>query len=68
MLKIKTTSGEIKYNQLQKVVKSVFALQNGNAAVERSLSDNKKYLNERADRPSCRNSDWLATDERVCHA
>ena len=44
MFKIKTTSGETKYNQLQKVVKSVLSLQNANAAVERSLSDNKITL------------------------
>ena len=37
VFKIKTTSGETKYNQLQKVVKSVLSLQNANAAVERSL-------------------------------
>ena len=44
VFKIKTTSGETKYNQLQKVVKSVLSLQNANAAVERSLSDNKITL------------------------
>ena len=33
VFKIKTTSGETKYNQLQKVVKSVLSLQNANAAV-----------------------------------
>ena len=44
VFKIKTTSGETKYNQLQKVVKSVLSLQNANAAVERSLSDNKNTL------------------------
>ena len=44
MFKIKTTSGETKYNQLQKVVKSVLSLQNANAAVERSQSDNKNTL------------------------
>ena len=44
VFKIKTTSGETKYNQLQKVVKSVLSLQNANAAVERSLSDSKITL------------------------
>ena len=44
MFKIKRTSGETKYNQLQKVVKSVLSLQNANAAVERSLSNNKITL------------------------
>ena len=44
MLKIKTTSGETKYSQLQKVLKSALSLQNGNAAVERSVSDNKNTL------------------------
>ena len=44
VFKIKTTSGETKYNQLQKVVKSVLSLQNANAAVERSQSDNKNTL------------------------
>ena len=44
MFKIKTTSGETKYNQIQKVVKSVLSLQNANAAVERSLSDSKNTL------------------------
>ena len=44
MFKRKTNSGETKYNQLQKVVKSVLSLQNANAAVERSLSDNTNTL------------------------
>ena len=44
MFKIKTTSGETKYNQPQKVVKKVLSLQNVNAAVERSQSDNKNTL------------------------
>ena len=44
MFKIKKTSGETKYNQPQKVVKSVLSLQNANVAVERSLSDNKNTL------------------------
>ena len=33
VFKIKTTSGEKEYNQLQKVVKCVLSLQNANAAV-----------------------------------
>ena len=33
-----------RYNFFQKVVKSVLSLQNGNATVERSLSDNKNML------------------------
>ena len=44
MFKIKTTSGETKYSQLQKVIKSFLSLQNATAAVERSLSDNKNTL------------------------
>ena len=44
MFKIKTTSGETTYNQLQKVVKSVLSFQNANAAVGRSLSDTKNML------------------------
>ena len=44
MFKIKTASEETKHNQLKKVVKSVLSLQNANAAVERSLSDNKSTL------------------------
>ena len=44
VFKIKTTSGETKYNQFQKVVKSVLSLQNANAAVESSLSDNGNTL------------------------
>ena len=44
VFKIKTTSGETKYNQFQKVVKSVLFLQNANAAVERSLPDNGNTL------------------------
>ena len=42
--KVKTTSGETRYNQLRKVGKSVLYLQNGNAAIERSVSDNKNTL------------------------
>ena len=41
MFKIKTTSGETKYSQLQKVVKSVLSLQNANAAVDMSLSNSR---------------------------
>ena len=44
VFKIKTTSGETKYSQLQKVIKSFLSLQNATAAVERSLSDNKNTL------------------------
>ena len=33
-----------KYNHFQKVVKSVLSLQNGNATIERSLSENKNML------------------------
>ena len=44
VFKIKTTPGETKYNQLQKVVRSVLSLQNANATVEWSLSDNKNML------------------------
>ena len=44
VFKIKTTPGETKYNQLQKLVKSVLSLQNANATVEWSLSDNKNML------------------------
>ena len=44
MFKIKTTSGETKYSQLQKVVKSVLSLQNANAAVDMSLSNSRNTL------------------------
>ena len=44
VFKIKTTSGETKYNQLQKVVKSVLSLQNANAAVDMSLSNSRNTL------------------------
>ena len=37
-------SGNVKYRHLAKVVKSVLLLPNGNASVERSLSDNKNML------------------------
>ena len=41
---IKNSLGATKYNILPKLVKSALSLQNGNAAVERSLSDNKNTL------------------------
>ena len=44
VLDIRTDSGERKYSLLAKLVKSCLSLQNGNAAVERSLSDNKNTL------------------------
>ena len=44
MFKIKTISGETKYSQLQKVVKSVLSLQNANAAVDMSLSNSRNTL------------------------
>ena len=44
VFKIRTTSGETKYNQLQRVVKSVLSLQNANAVVESSLSNNKNTV------------------------
>ena len=40
---IKNSLGATKYNILPKLVKSAISLQNGNAAVERSLSDNKTH-------------------------
>ena len=44
VFEIRTTSGETKYNQLQRVVKSVLSLQNANAVVESSLSNNKNTV------------------------
>ena len=44
IFKLKTLSGQPRYPLLTKVVKSCCSLQNGNAAVERSLSDNKNTL------------------------
>ena len=44
VLKIKSESGTKKYSLLSKVVKSCLSLHNGNASVERSLSDNKNTL------------------------
>ena len=41
---IKTLSGEKKYMILPRLIKSILCLQNGNAAVERSLSDNKNTI------------------------
>ena len=41
---IKSDNGEKKYDLIAKVMKSCLTLQNGNAAVERSLSDNKNTL------------------------
>ena len=41
---LKTPSGTPRYVQLPKVVKTSCSLQNGNAAVERSLSDNKNTV------------------------
>ena len=41
IFKFQLATGEPKYENLSKVVKSVLSLYNGNAAVERSLSDNK---------------------------
>ena len=40
IFKIKNSSGTQRYTALPKLVKSVLSLQNANAAVERSLSDN----------------------------
>ena len=44
VFKIKTTSGHLKYIILPKLVKAILAFQNGNANVERSLSDNKNTV------------------------
>ena len=44
VFKIKTTSGETKCNQLQKVVESVLSLQNANTAVDMSLSNSRNTL------------------------
>ena len=41
---IKNSLGATKYNILPKLVKSALSLQDGNAAVEKSLSDNKNTL------------------------
>lgn len=44
VMNIKTESGNMKYDSLSKVVKSMLSLQNGNSDVERSLSDNRNTL------------------------
>ena len=44
MFEVQSERGTKKYNLLSKVVKSFLALRNGNANVERSLSDNKNTL------------------------
>ena len=44
VFKLKSLTGAQRYPYLAKIVKSCCALQNGNAAVERSLSDNKNTL------------------------
>ena len=44
VFEIKSNSGEQKYSKLPALVKAVLAFQNGNAAVERSLSDNKNSV------------------------
>ena len=43
VFEIRTTSGETKYNQLQRAVKSL-SLQNANAVVESCLSNNKNTV------------------------
>ena len=43
-----SSNGERKYQLLSKIVKSFLSLPNGNASVERSVSDNKNtFTNER---------------------
>ena len=49
---IKNYLGATKYNILPKFVKSSLSLENGNAAVERSLSDNKNTLTHKRSNPS----------------
>ena len=44
IFEILSSGGEKKYNMLSKVVKSFLSIPNGNASVERSLSDNKNTL------------------------
>ena len=44
VFRIGNVAGEMKYTLLSKVVKSCLSLQNVNASVERSLSDNKNTL------------------------
>ena len=44
IFKIRDGSGIVKYRHLAKVVKSILSLPNGNAIVERSLSDNTNML------------------------
>ena len=41
---IKTTSGSLNYTTLQRVLKVFLSFANGNAAVEKSLSDNKNTV------------------------
>ena len=50
VFQIKTTTGTLKYTKLPPLIKAILAFQNGNAAVERSLSDNKNSVtSERTD-------------------
>ena len=44
ILKLKTGSGQDKYPRLGKIVKGILALPQGDADIERGLSDNKKML------------------------
>ena len=44
IFKIRDGSSDVKYRHLAKVVKSILSLPNGNASVERSLSDSKNML------------------------
>ena len=45
VFEIRTETGDLKYSLLIKVVKSFLGMPNGNANVERSLSDDKNKLN-----------------------
>ena len=49
VFKLKTSFGQRKYPHLEKLVKSVLSLPNGNAATERSLSDNKRTVDAERD-------------------
>ena len=44
LFEIRTETGYLKYSLLNKIIKSFLALPNGNANLERSLSDNKNTL------------------------
>ena len=64
IFKIRDDSGNVKYRHLAKVIKSILSLPNGNASVERSLSDNKNMLTSERTRLAKETMEglWLAKE------